>query len=177
MRWTLLFAAAAAVSTNAPLGAQTDPAATSRPATDGGRSVLARDFVQQLSRGRFSDAARAFDKNLARRLTPEALRVLWRRVGNQSGPLRSFGKPYLKADQKDRVVYIPAEFGRGRRTFKIVFDAENRIWVGCMSESPLTGGVLQRFDPVSGGSGAGGGGGGGAGATKPAEATPPPKIA
>lgn len=91
-------------------------------ATDRGMSLIA-----SLVAGRWADARRDFDDNVARKLDAGRLAAAWALLAGQIGRLEQTGRPVVYQAGDFTIADIPLSFEAGERTARIAFDRQGKV--------------------------------------------------
>lgn len=87
----------------------------------------AREFVDQLSLGRFEAAIEQFDAVMRQALPAQKLEQLWNGLRSQYGPFQQVQKTRTEKAGKFQVVLVTCQFERGKLNTKIVFSNQQKI--------------------------------------------------
>lgn len=88
---------------------------------------LAKEFVSQLSNGKFKKAVERFDKVMVKALPADKLKTIWDGVVRQYGPLQRASETRVEIVNQYHLVFVTCEFERSKLDAKVVFSAENKI--------------------------------------------------
>lgn len=107
------------VLTNA--GAQEKEAKAKEP------EVLAREFVDMLTAGKFDQASEGFDQKMKEAMSSKDLAQAWNSTTAEAGPFKrqvsSRREKFLASD----IVYVTCEFAKGPLDVKVVYDEQKKI--------------------------------------------------
>ncbi|QDT98940.1 alpha/beta fold hydrolase [Gimesia aquarii] len=88
---------------------------------------LAKEFVSQLSKGKFELSVARFDKVMSKALPADKLKTIWGGIVRQYGPLQRSSETRVEIVNQYHLVFVTCEFERGKLDAKVVFSADNKI--------------------------------------------------
>jgi dienelactone hydrolase len=89
--------------------------------------TIVNEFFGSLNSGRWADAAKLLDEDVANRTPPDKIRDFWQSTETSLGKLRSLGRIEIMRAQSHRIVCFPGYFEKGDRNLKIVMDSRSKI--------------------------------------------------
>lgn len=106
-------------------------------AASDGRAASAREFVQLLVDGRFSNATARFDDTMKKAMSAAQLQQMWQTLIQQQGTFKGIvgAQPGQKGGFD--TVDVTCEFAKGKLNIEVVYDAAGRVsglWVQPASE-------------------------------------------
>lgn len=91
------------------------------------REEMAQTLVRRMAAGEFSAAVKSFDDTMKKALSADKLQQAWEAVVEQQGPLQQTGEMRTERQGAYQVVFVTAEFRRGKLEVKVVFNDEQQI--------------------------------------------------
>ncbi len=87
----------------------------------------ARTFVAELASGEWTHDKTPFDATMASALPPDKLHEIWQVLEKQDGGFRAVEQTSRHDEGGHHIVHVACAFERGRKTLRIVFDAEGKV--------------------------------------------------
>jgi uncharacterized protein DUF3887 len=89
--------------------------------------AIARDLLTNFAAKRFEAAAKNFNADLAKQLTPSAMATLAKNVTDKYGAFRSVNEIHQRLEQSYRVIDLISTYGVSTVAVSVVFDADGRV--------------------------------------------------
>lgn len=88
---------------------------------------IAASFAESLAKGKYADAAKAFDETMSKAVTLDKLQAAWEAPAAQYGGFRSFGTPAVQDIKEYKVVLIPCEYAHGSLRLQLAISQTGRV--------------------------------------------------
>jgi len=97
------------------------------PPADPTLEALARQILTNFTGGRYDDAVKPFNAEMAAQLTPASMAALAANIGRIFGTFQSVTQVQQRADKRYTVIDLILSYTNGPVAFRVAFDAQNRV--------------------------------------------------
>jgi hypothetical protein len=97
------------------------------PPVDPALEAVAREVLTNFTAGRFDDAVKPFNAEMAAQLTPAAMARLAENIAQVYGTFRSVTEVRQRTDKVYRVIELSLSYTKAPATFRVAFDSGNRV--------------------------------------------------
>jgi uncharacterized protein len=94
---------------------------------DSAKTVIAQQFLKNLTSGQYSACLKDFDWDLAGKVNSTALENIWNGLQKQYGTYKESSEPYLVADSTYDFVYQTCNFAKTKLDLKLTLNKKNKI--------------------------------------------------
>ncbi len=97
------------------------------PPVDPALEALARQLLTDFTAGRYDDAVKPFNAEMAAQLTPAGMAGLAGNIGRIFGTFQSVTQVQQRVDKRLTVIDLILSYTNGPVAFRVAFDAQNRV--------------------------------------------------